>query len=139
MDIVTDFKPKDENIQFILDELNKFNESILGQIEIKKLGVFLKDDNGNIVGGVQPVCFAKWVYITHLWICEQYRGKGFGRKLLLESETKAKELGCEISMLDTFSFQAPEFYEKYGYKMVAKIDDHPIEGVTKYYYKKQLV
>jgi len=101
--------------------------------------VFLKDDDGNIVGGVQPICFAKWVYITHLWICEQHRSKGFGRKLLLEAEAKAKDMGCEIAMLVTFSFQAPAFYEKYCYEMVTKIDIHPIEGVAKCYYKKQLV
>ena len=139
MDIATDFEPKEEDMKFVLDGLTKFNDSNLGHIEIKKLGVFLKDDDGNIAGGVQPICFAKWVYITHLWINEQHRGEGFGRKLLLEAETKAKQLGCEISMLDTFSFQAPEFYEKFGYKMIAKIEDNPIEGVAKYYYKKQLV
>ena len=138
MNIKVEFEPKEEDLQFILDALNKFNENNLGHIEIKRLGVFLKDDNGNIVGGVQPICFAKWVYITHLWISEQHRGKGFGKRLLLEAETKAKELGCEFAMLDTFSFQAPEFYEKYGYQMISKIDNNPIDGVTKYYYKKNI-
>ncbi|MDH6374056.1 hypothetical protein M2444_005900 [Paenibacillus sp. PastF-3] len=39
--------------------------------------------------------------------------------------------------LDTFSFQAPEFYKKYGYKVIATIEDAPL-GSKHFYYKKDL-
>lgn len=140
MNIVVDRKPNAEDMQYVLDQLIKFNDSQIGyHIDIKRPGLFLKDDDGNIMGGVQPVCFEKWVYITHLWVAEQHRGKGYGQKLLLKAEKQAIELGCEMAMLDTYSFQAPIFYEKFGYQMIAKIDDQPIEGVAKYYYRKRLV
>jgi len=39
--------------------------------------------------------------------------------------------------LETFSFQAPAFYEKYGYTIYAVLEDHP-PGHKHYSMKKML-
>ena len=49
---------------------------------------------------------------------ENYRGQHIGSSILEQAEKSAKERRCMNVFLDTFSFQAPEFYEKYGYKKV---------------------
>lgn len=72
----------------------------------------ITDDNGTIIAG----CVARmycWnvAYIDTLWVDESYRGKGLGAKLLAEVENTAKEKGCYLIHLDTFVFQAKEFYK----------------------------
>ena len=58
-------------------------------------------------------------------------------QLLKQAEETAKERGCKYSFLDTFSFQAPEFYKKYGYKEVFALENYPVTG-KRYYYTKTL-
>jgi ribosomal protein S18 acetylase RimI-like enzyme len=53
------------------------------------------------------------------------RGKGYGKELLNQIENTAKENNCRLILLDSFSFQAPDFYQKYGYKVVGIVEDHP--------------
>jgi hypothetical protein len=39
--------------------------------------------------------------------------------------------------LDTFSFQAPDFYKQHGYQVFGELQDFP-SGHQRYYLKKQL-
>ncbi|MXO79154.1 GNAT family N-acetyltransferase, partial [Paenibacillus sp. OT2-17] len=63
--------------------------------------------------------------------------KGYGSQLLGEIEQIAKDKGCNFIQLNTFTFQAPKFYEKHGYEVVGVIDDAP-RGFKHYYYKKSI-
>lgn len=138
MDIVVEIQPKEEELEVILEGLKKYNENKLGKkIDKKKLGVFLKD-NGNIVGGIEAFYFKQWMYIQYLWIDDRYRGNDYGTKLMEQVDKKALELGCNVVMVDTFSFQAPEFYLKQGFTQYTQIENNPIEGVTRHYYMKRL-
>ncbi|OXB08400.1 hypothetical protein B0A81_08770 [Flavobacterium plurextorum] len=60
-----------------------------------------------------------------------------GTQILKHVEKIAKEKGAEISMLDTFDFQAEEFYLKNGYKQVGEIKNFPI-GCRRIYFSKEL-
>ena len=46
--------------------------------------------------------------------------------------------GCKNAHLDTLSFQALDFYKKYGYIVFGQIADLP-PGHTRYYLRKTLV
>jgi hypothetical protein len=52
-------------------------------------------------------------------------------------EEEAKKKGCKLVHLDTYSFQAPEFYKKQGYDIFGILDGYP-EGIKRYYLKKDL-
>jgi len=52
-------------------------------------------------------------------------------ELLAAAETEAKARGCARATLDTYSFQAPQFYQRLGYRIVAAVDDMPA-GHTHY-------
>ncbi|GIN86250.1 hypothetical protein J6TS2_26360 [Heyndrickxia sporothermodurans] len=69
---------------------------------------------------------------------ESLRGKGCGKKLLDLAEEAAKKNHCRHIQLDTFSFQAPTSYQKYGYQVVGMIDDHPCENFQQFFLKKKL-
>ena len=77
------------------------------------------------------------LYIDTLWIKEEYRKEKLGSKLLKEVEEIAKEKGCHLIHLDTFDFQAKDFYIKYGYEIFGVLDDCPEEH-SRYYMKKSI-
>ncbi|HGG0583364.1 MULTISPECIES: GNAT family N-acetyltransferase [Bacillus] len=72
-----------------------------------------------------------------LWVSEEYRHEGYGSKLIKLIEEFAIEKGCRLINLDTFSFQAPDFYKKHGYKVIGVSEDHP-KGHNHYYLEKRL-
>jgi GNAT superfamily N-acetyltransferase len=53
------------------------------------------------------------------------RGTGIGRALIGAAERRALERGCHSAWVDTFSFQAPGFYRKLGYKPFGELDYPP--------------
>ena len=107
------------------------------------------DDNGQtmcfviqgredeIVGGVIAATHWDWLYIDLMWIKNEFRGLGYGQRLLEMAEEKGRQLGAKNAYLDTFSFQAPDFYKKYGYRVFGKLLDFPV-GHQRYYLTKKL-
>ena len=90
-----------------------------------------------VVGGVIAATHWDWLYIDLMWIKDEFRGLGYGRRLLGLAEEKARELGAKNAYLDTFSFQALDFYRKHGYQVFGELKDFPA-GHQRYYLKKQL-
>ena len=58
--------------------------------------------------------------------------------VFLEDETaenEARQRGCKYAFVDTFSFQAPAFYKKHGYREVFTLEDYPYTEKRHYYTK----
>ena len=132
---------KDGDAENIIDRLVEYNLSkvpVEQEILFDTLDKKITDDNRNIIAGcvARMYCW-KVAYVDTLWVHETYRGKGLGAKLLAEVENTAKEKGCYLIHLDTFDFQAKEFYEKQGYKVFGTLEDCPKEH-CRYYLKKKL-
>jgi ribosomal protein S18 acetylase RimI-like enzyme len=72
-----------------------------------------------------------------LWVARALRGKGHGQRLLAAAERRAIERGCRHVFLDTFNFQAPDFYVKQGYEIYARADDWPV-GHSHFFLRKAL-
>jgi hypothetical protein len=53
-------------------------------------------------------------------------------------ELNAIERGCNLLYLDTFSFQAPEFYYLLGYETACRLDGFP-DGASKFVLRKSLI
>lgn len=126
---------------YIVEKLVEYN---LSKVPAKQDVLFdtldkkVTDINGNIIAG----CIAKmycWnvTYIDTLWVDENYRKSGLGSMLLNIIENTAKEKGCYLVHLDTFDFQAKEFYEKNGYNVFGVIEDCPLNH-CRYYLNKKL-
>jgi len=102
---------------------------------VQPLGFFIRGEQGQILGGLVGDTYWGWLEIDDFWIDASLRKRGYGRDLLHAAETEAAGRGCTRAMLQTFSFQARYFYEKYGYRVVGQLDDYP-PGHTFYWMRK---
>lgn len=127
-------EPLSEDLRAVWEGLNGFNFSHYER-SVMPLGVLLKR-NGQTVGGLSGKTYLDWLYVETLWIAEEYRGMGHGRELMMRAEEEALKRSCIGSHLDTFSFQALEFYQKLGFSVFGKIEDYP-PGETRFYLRKR--
>ena len=63
--------------------------------------------------------------------------RGYGYRLLTLAEDEARKRGAKSAYLDTFSFQAPDFYRQHGYQVFGELEDFP-PGHQRYFFSKQL-
>jgi GNAT superfamily N-acetyltransferase len=98
----------------------------------------VKNEKGTEIGGIlAELGYWNELEIKVLWVEESYRKKGIGTLLLKYAEKTAKEKGADISILDTFDFQAENFYLKNGYEPIGEIKDFP-KGHRRIYLSKKL-
>ncbi len=102
----------------------------------KPLVLGLVEDAGYIGGLVGSTNFG-YLHVSLLAVAPSSHGKGYGRQLMQAAENEALARGCHGAYLDTFSFQAPDFYQKLGYEIYGKLDDFP-KGHCRYFLRKKL-
>lgn len=132
--IMTD-SPSEEDINTILNKLIEYNLSHIELKETKPIAIFVNDDNSNRVAGISGETHGNWLEISFLWVEESLRGQRIGSKLLNNAEAEAIERGCKYAFLDTFDFQARDFYLKQGYKEVFTLEKYPLTGKRHYFVK----
>jgi GNAT superfamily N-acetyltransferase len=88
------------------------------------------------LGGVNARVGAEWVFIELLAVSAAARGKGVGRKLMEAVESEAREQGKIGIWVDTFSFQAPDFYRKLGFIEFGRIEGYPSGGARVFFAKR---
>ncbi|WP_445736566.1 GNAT family N-acetyltransferase [Mariniflexile sp.] len=136
---VTD-KIDQESYDKIVQLLVEYNSSKTQQFgnEINKpIEIIARNEMNEIVGGLYGRSLWGTLEIKTFVVKTENRNEGIGRKLINDAEKKAKNRNCRFISLDTFSFQAPEFYEKLGFKKIGTETDFP-KGFEKYYYRKKL-
>lgn len=124
-------------IEFVNRQLLKFNRDRAGEGNYQPVTIFLRDMDEQIVGGLIGASYWQWLYVDVLWVHESFRGEGYGDRLLATAEREAVKRGCRYAYLDTFSFQAPEFYQKRGYVVFGELPNFP-EGHKRFFLKKDL-
>ncbi|MGW7252579.1 GNAT family N-acetyltransferase [Streptomyces sp. NPDC054834] len=104
----------------------------------RPLHVWASDETGDLAGGLVGHTWATWLHVTYLWVDARHRGAGLGSHLLKEAERIARaDRGCHSARLETWDFQAPDFYRGQGYEVVCVIPGYP-PGITEYTLTKRL-
>jgi len=114
-----------------------YNKQQAGDDKAQSLCFVLKAPDQEIVGGVIGATYWDWFHLDLMWIKEEFRGRGYGHRLLTLAEDEARRRGAKHVHLDTFSFQAPGFYVKYGYQVFGELQDFPA-GHQRYFLTKQI-
>lgn len=123
--IVFEDKPDSAFTQAIQEGINQFNQEQAGDYNYKKLCFSLRDSEQKIVGGLVGETYWDCFYIELFWISEPYRKGGYGSTILQMAEDEARGRGVKQVFLNTFSFQAPDFYEKHGYRVFGELFGFP--------------
>lgn len=105
--------------------ITDYNTQQAGDDQGKNLCFVLRSPDQEIVGGVIGATYWDWLYINLMWIKDELRGHGYGQQLLMLAEEEGRKRGARQVYLDTFSFQAPGFYKKYGYEVFGELHDFP--------------
>ena len=130
--------PRSEDVETLAKGLNDHAVAYTKVAGFREIGLFLRDDQGVVVGGVWGYVNWNWLWIGAVWLSEGLRGEGRGRQMMEAIEQAGRERGCHYSHLDTFSFQARPFYEGLGYEVFATLDDYPA-GHQRFFLKKSLM
>ncbi|OYX09056.1 MAG: GNAT family N-acetyltransferase [Rhizobiales bacterium 32-66-8] len=130
-----------ESRQGVVDGLVAFNRSQTTDFAgpFATIGLLLKHpDSGAVDGGLTARIGFGWMFVELLFVPERLRGQGTGRQLMERAEMVARDKGCVGIHLDTFTFQAPGFYEKLGYAVFGEIANYP-PGSSRFFLHKHLV
>ncbi len=136
--IETTANPTDEDYLSILTPLRAFNVSRAGDAGAEKFALLIRDEHSNeVLGGLYGRLLYRWMFIELLAVPEQARGQGLGSRLMGMAEDLAREKNCIGIWLDTFDFQAPEFYRRLGFSEFGQVNDYP-PGHRRFYFQKRL-
>ena len=126
--------PSFDHVRFLTRKLHEYNVSQTG-LEGELITLLLRDTGPQIIGGVHGWTAFNYLHVDILWLREDVRGRGYGKRLLLATDQEALKRGCRYAQLDTFSFQARGFYEKLGYRVFGELDE--VAGKQKWHFLKK--
>jgi GNAT superfamily N-acetyltransferase len=135
LELSQELDPSDADRQVLLSGLTAFNEAHAPASDATSLTFFLRDAAGVIRGGLLAEAAWAWLHIRIVWVAEDCRGRGCGRRLVEAAEGVARERGCRGAHLSTFEFQARAFYQRLGYGIFGVLEDCP-PGSARYYMRK---
>ncbi len=105
--------------------------------DVRPLSAMARTADGRPVGGAVGRTWGECCELQQLWVSAAHRHQGVGSRLLQEFEQQAQARDCRLVVLDTFSFQAPEFYKTHGYEVAFEIRGYT-QGVVKHTMMKRL-
>jgi len=121
---LTAVDPTPDDVQYLEDRIYEFNSNATGIGDGELLAFFVRAGD-RIVAGICGNTWGGSCELRQFWVEESQRNRGLGTKLFQAAEQEARWRGCTQIVLMTFSFQAPGFYERHGFEVVAALDDHP--------------
>ena len=110
-------EPIKEDEQVLFEGIN--DEAVLKKKmnRINSFGIFIKDIQGFVLGGLNGVTYYGCLYIDMLWLKDELRYQGFGKKLMIEAEKIGLEHQCLFATVNTMDWEALEFYQKIDYEI----------------------
>jgi GNAT superfamily N-acetyltransferase len=124
-ELLINTEPTPDQVQYLEDRIYEFNSGATGITDGEWLAIFVKDEAGVIVAGLCGSTWGGCLEIRQFWVEESLRKQRLGTRLLGAAEQEARQRGCRQILLMTFTFQAPAFYAKHGFEVIAVVDDHP--------------
>lgn len=129
--------PKSQEEDFIIQQLWLHN-SAYAPVDIVPLLITTTNDNNEIIAGLISRTWWNSLEIQYLWVNKNHRKTGIGTKLMMQAEQEAINRGCHQAYVDTFDFQAIDFYKRMGYGEYGHLDGYA-HNHSRYYMSKRLI
>ena len=127
----------EKETEYIEDKLSEYDENYINYKLEGSISIGI-EENGKIIAGLDAQMTAfKILYVSTMFVEEEYRRKGYGKLLIAEMERRAKKLGANTIRLDTFNWQGKEFYEALGYKSVGFYENLE-DDYSEYFFLKRI-
>ncbi|MGJ8678596.1 MAG: GNAT family N-acetyltransferase [Akkermansiaceae bacterium] len=134
LEVTSDSNPEDE--AWVVKGTRAFNLQQMPK-DVKPLCIFDRLNSGEIVAGLIGKTYWNSLDIAFLWVADSYRNQGRATAIMHAAENEAGIRRCKFVLLDTYSFQALEFYEKLGFREFGTLDHFTGEH-TRHYLTKRL-
>jgi GNAT superfamily N-acetyltransferase len=123
-------------IEAVEEQIYRHNAARTGYRDAAPLA-FAAEVEAQLVGVVAGFTWGGNCELRQLWVREDLRGQGLGKRLMNEAVDEARARGCAQILLATYDFQAPGFYTKLGFEVVAELPDKPL-GYTEFVMRLRL-
>ena len=130
-------RPTADDLDVVDAGLHLYNLAAADLAAVKSLACFARTGAGELIGGLRARQWGSAVEVQQLWVDERHRRRGIAARLMRLLEQAVRERGATVIYLDTFSFQAPEFYRRCGYRSALRIDGFP-DGIARHLMVKDL-
>ncbi|HWG27390.1 GNAT family N-acetyltransferase [Actinospica sp.] len=130
---------RDPGLAEVLDKgLDEYNFAATGtsRADQSAFSVKVTEADGEIIGGLTGWTWAGLCGISMLWVHPDHRKDGWGAKILAAAEAEAARRGCDRVCVSSFTFQAPGFYQKYGYVETGRTLGIPGENEDVHLFKR---
>lgn len=118
--------------------LAAYNRETFGRVDTRTLDILVRDDNsGEVVGGLLGRSSLGLFFLDLFYLPETLRRGGLGSRMIALAEGEARRRGCTAAFVYTVTFQAPDFYERHGYRRFGEIACPP-DGATRIFLTKAL-
>jgi GNAT superfamily N-acetyltransferase len=119
--------------------LAEFNDAAIGAGPGPhgRFAVLLRDAAGAVRGGLWARFGRRWLFVELFILPPDLRRQGLGARMLAMAEAEARARGCTDAWLDSFSFQAPGFYARLGWREFGRLADYPL-GHIRHFFTKRL-
>ena len=134
----TEPNPNATDVSVVERGLFLFEENRLGSPEHAHFAIFLRDDLGQIQGGVDGHVMWHRLFVKTLWIPETLRHQGLGTRLMHAAEEEAKARQCKSVWLTALGDRALRFYTRLDYTIFGVLDDY-VKGQSLYSLQKPIL
>ena len=112
-------------IDALEDRIYDYNVGRTGLRDAAQLG-FAVMAEGELIAAIAGFTWGGICELRQLFVDERFRGQGHGTALLKAAIDEARDRGCKSIHLATYSFQAPGFYDRFGFERISVIPERPL-------------
>jgi len=124
--------------QRLSDELDLVNAAAVPGPAAEELTVRVVCADGQLQGALSGWTWQEAAGIGMTWVAEAARGTGVGARLMRAFEEEARRRGARRVFVTSFTFQAPGFYERLGYREIFRWEGVPTASSDDVHFRKDL-
>ena len=124
--------------QRLSDELDKYNALATADVAPAEELTVQVTENGELIAGASGWTWGLAAGIGMVWVREDKRATGVGAGLMASFEDEARQRGSTHLFVTSFTFQAPGFYERLGYREIFRWKSVPTAGRDDVHMRKDL-